>query len=122
MWSRKEYAVEVLEGVKINDGEKKADYIARVKRMRGQKTEEGKRELEIKEFEAIKSKCLTCKNSFCYQYLPNPETRQADPLIVTCKIRKQLGWGEYSGNLVMDCDNNNWKRKCLSCSDYEERT
>ena len=121
MFGKKEYAVEVIDNVAINLGEKKVDYEARVKRLKEGRAAEEQRKIEIEQFNNLKSLCLSCKNAFFQQYIDNPQN--PDPLDLVCKKIGKLSQGQYFfGNYRRaECWGNKWHRKVLNCSDYEKR-
>jgi hypothetical protein len=62
---------------------------------------------EMAEFNAIKPKCLSCVHRLEYHYIANPH--QPDPMFLKCKALNEVF-----------CNEDNWARKVLDCSEYEK--
>jgi len=118
MWHKEELAVAVVEGIAIHQGEKKKDYLARVDREKANQKQLTEQELNIKEYNSLKSICLSCKNAFVESYIDDPQAK--DPTTCICKVKVQFR-DIANTHYIFQCSSNNWARKTLNCSDYEER-
>ena len=79
------------------------------------------KDLEVKQYTNVKSKCLTCENAFWQQYIDNPH--KPDPLVLVCKKIEEISRGTqyfYGHYKRPECHEDSWSRKVLNCSDYKE--